>query len=175
MMKRAAITGILLTLVCAASAGAPSVPVVLLGTILDVGAKDEEDMELEKSIYIHGNTQFLVVDVERVLVGEWNGNRVLVGMDIDRTDIHGVLFLNPSYGILDPEVWRVGSQVLIIYRPPKGGKPTCFPNSRIDLPPGAEVNSSDPLASAVYIDERLRKYQGLPVLCVSGGEVFLLK
>jgi len=151
------------------------VPSVFVGRIEYVEPIDRDDLDLSNAMGAHGNTQFLVVAESRTLVGEAIDDRVIVGIGIDDRSMYGVEWWTAGFGVLDPSIWKRGSEVLVIYRPSETRRPICFPSS-LTLSPGVpRPEGIEPGLKEMYLDEGLRKYHGLRVVCVTGGDVFMVR
>lgn len=172
---RPTVTVLILAFLATASVRGAEGSTVLVGSLEYVEGKGPTEFKRDRAFYAHENLQFLVVRVDRVLAGAPASDQLLVGVEVDHPGTPTVQWLSPDYGVLDPEIWKRGSRVVVAIPPSAPGSGPCSPPRwlfELDVP---RPKGADPKAPVVYMDEGLRRFQGLPVVCLSVGDVFLVR
>ena len=147
-------------------------PTVLTGTIQYLEKKSAADYESDKRAYVHGNTQFMVINVIRVLSGAEVSGDIILGAEMDSSTIPGSVRIGASYRVLDPAVWQQGSMVLVILRSTSQEDQHCGP---LKLRDESDVKAKGTKSEWSYADPVLAKYRSAPVFCVSGRDLFSVR
>jgi hypothetical protein len=156
---------IILALIFGAASAQPA-PEVLVGRLVYLEKKGWETYESEKRYYVHGNTQFMVIEVSRVLFGSDLSGEVIIGAEMDSSDIPGTTKISGSYRVFDPAVWKLGSSALVIVRPKSDSTPACSP---LKVKKGQGNEKSE---EWTYDDPFLEKHRSAPIFCISGRDLF---
>ena len=149
--------------------------VVLAGSIEFVESKGKREFASDQAMYVHENLQFIVVTVERAVLGSSPGGKVIIGVSVDDPSLHSVDWLTPSYGVLDPKVWKSGARVVLACTPSPPGPESCAPSAWKFEGNAPRPSGVDPATTTVYRNAELQRYQALPVLCASLRDTFLLR
>ena len=172
-----------LTLMCAialASSGVATVlpdldPTVILGKVVYLEKKDLASYERDKNRYVHGNTQFLVINISRVLHGPDRTGSIFVGAEMDSSAIPGTTLLGTTYRVLDPKVWAEDSTVLVIIRTTPPEKQYCSPEKVRLGTDNQDTNAKGDDADWQYVNPQFEKFRNVPVFCISGRDMFPIK
>ena len=143
---------------------------VVVGHVRYVQEKDIVSMKHDRAFYEHENHQYFVVKIDCVLVGEVSAGSVLVGVTLTGKELPGLRIVNANYAVLDPEVWRDGTKVIIVFQPsgPLGGN--CSPPVIMDEEDESASNDLRP-----YLDSALDVYRRLPVYCADDDDLFVVR
>ena len=142
---------------------------VVLGEVVYLHAKDENNRLSERIRYEHRNVQFVVVRTQRVLAGSEAPSSFLLGVEMTGIDAPGSKLIAPEYRVLDSAAWRTGSRFILIAHTAQRWE--CHP-------PFLFSDTDDPASdsrTAPYLDEPLNAFRSLPVYCADGKDLFLLR
>jgi hypothetical protein len=150
-------------------------PSVVLGRVLYVEKRPRDEFEIARSQYGHANTQFLVVELEKAVLGSCDLGRVILGVKINSHNLEGISWPSASFGLFDPERWKEGSGIVVVFRKGIEAQVGCSPTMVPNIPAGSEPPGDGKGLGMVYQDVGLRSYSDLRVLCVSAESLYLVK
>jgi len=129
---------------------------VVVGQVVFIQDKTDEDRELEQSLYDHTDRSFFVVNVERVLSGTVELGPVIVGLHLYSRDQY------------------VDSRVVIVLEP---STPQAFCGPLV-LSSGAESlerSTVNVLGEGKYWIEELNAFRSAPVYCSAQPDIFVMR
>jgi hypothetical protein len=147
-----------------AAVPASDTPSVVIASLRYIRVNNKSDFEADRAFYVHTNSQPLVLEIERTLLGPEIKGEVMVTLDIDHSAEHTIEWATASYGLLAPSEWVRPLKLLLVLTKHDRYGDGCVPSVIRNV--DGEVH---------FIEPGLNDFSTAPSYCAKLSEVFRLK